>query len=213
MDFYLSDGKRRLLFPINPQQVTATTAARLITYESISLGQFSLPRGSIPTQFSWEGVLPGALRNSAFVKSWQDPKTLLGYLSGWRSSNQKLRLLITETPINHDVYITNLEHTWLGGHGDAQYNITLVESRSLLVTEGGQKNTASSSKSTNGTSARPVPPSPKTYTVKQGDNLWGIAKKNLGSGSRHAEIYNLNKKIIGSDPSKIKPGQVLRLPV
>lgn len=54
-------------------------------------------------------------------------------------------------------------------------------------------------------------PSAKTYTVKSGDTLWGIAKKNLGNGSRYTEILNLNKSKI-SNPNLIYAGQVLTLP-
>lgn len=63
-------------------------------------------------------------------------------------------------------------------------------------------------------SARPTTtaPRPKTYTVKAGDTLWAIAKKTLGNGSRHKEIFNLNRNII-SNPNVIRVGQVLRLPV
>jgi LysM repeat protein len=54
-------------------------------------------------------------------------------------------------------------------------------------------------------------PKLKTYTVKQGDTLWAIAKKYLGNGNRYTEIYNLNKNKI-SNPNLIYPGQVLTLP-
>lgn len=48
----------------------------------------------------------------------------------------------------------------------------------------------------------------KTYTVKKGDTLWGIAAKYLGSGSRYREIMSLSK-ITGTT---IHIGQVLTLP-
>lgn len=54
-------------------------------------------------------------------------------------------------------------------------------------------------------------PNLKTYTVVKGDCLWNIAKKYLGDGSRYNEIYELNKDIL-SNPNKIYPGQVLKLP-
>ena len=50
-----------------------------------------------------------------------------------------------------------------------------------------------------------------TYTVQRGDNLWGIAEKQLGSGSRWQEIYNLNKDII-ANPDVIQPGWNLKIP-
>lgn len=49
----------------------------------------------------------------------------------------------------------------------------------------------------------------KTYTVKKGDTLWNISKKELGDGTRYKEIAKLNNI---SNPNKIYPGQVFKLP-
>jgi nucleoid-associated protein YgaU len=51
----------------------------------------------------------------------------------------------------------------------------------------------------------------KTYTVKSGDTLSGIAKQHLGNASDYMKIFDLNKDQL-TDPDMIKPGQVLRLP-
>ena len=52
---------------------------------------------------------------------------------------------------------------------------------------------------------------PKTYTVKAGDTLGGIAKEVLGGAGSYMKIFDLNKDQL-TDPNVIKPGQVLRLP-
>ena len=52
---------------------------------------------------------------------------------------------------------------------------------------------------------------PVFHTVVKGDNLWKIAEKYLGSGARNKEIFEANRPML-SDPDKIYPGQVLRLP-
>jgi len=54
-------------------------------------------------------------------------------------------------------------------------------------------------------------PAAKTYTVKAGDTLSAIAKEHLGSAGAYMKIFELNKDQL-TDPDKIKPGQVLRLP-
>ncbi|MGE3191482.1 MAG: LysM peptidoglycan-binding domain-containing protein [Vicinamibacterales bacterium] len=54
-------------------------------------------------------------------------------------------------------------------------------------------------------------PAPRTYTVQAGDTLSGIAKAHLGNAGAYMKIFELNKDQL-SDPDKIKPGQVLRLP-
>ena len=51
----------------------------------------------------------------------------------------------------------------------------------------------------------------KTYTVKAGDTLSAIAKAQLGSAGDYMKIFEANKDQL-SDPDKIKPGQVLRIP-
>ena len=51
----------------------------------------------------------------------------------------------------------------------------------------------------------------KTYTVKSGDTLSRIAKEHLGDANAYMDIFELNRDQL-SDPDKIKPGQVLKLP-
>lgn len=52
----------------------------------------------------------------------------------------------------------------------------------------------------------------RTYHVQPGDSLYAIAQRVLGNGNRWKELYELNKNVIGSDSSKLKVGQRLRLP-
>ncbi len=51
-----------------------------------------------------------------------------------------------------------------------------------------------------------------TYTVKKGDCLWSIARKFYGSGAQYTRIYEANRNVIGGNPSRIYPGQVLTIP-
>jgi nucleoid-associated protein YgaU len=50
-----------------------------------------------------------------------------------------------------------------------------------------------------------------TYTVKAGDTLSKIAKEHLGDANAYMKIFNVNKDQL-TDPDKIKPGQVLKIP-
>jgi nucleoid-associated protein YgaU len=65
------------------------------------------------------------------------------------------------------------------------------------------------------TTAAPKPapaPSPahRNYVVKEGDSLWSIAEKELGSGKYANKLIDANRGRI--DPNNLKVGQVLVIP-
>ena len=49
------------------------------------------------------------------------------------------------------------------------------------------------------------------YTVQKGDTLSGIAKEHYKDAMKYPLIFEANKPML-SDPNKIYPGQVLRIP-
>ena len=57
----------------------------------------------------------------------------------------------------------------------------------------------------------PAAAKPVFHTVVKGDTLWKIAERTLGKGGRYPEIFEANRPML-SDPDKIYPGQVLRIP-
>jgi nucleoid-associated protein YgaU len=54
---------------------------------------------------------------------------------------------------------------------------------------------------------------PTLYTVEKGDTLWNIAEAQYGKGRgpKYNVIFEANKPML-TDPDKIYPGQVLRIP-
>lgn len=78
---------------------------------------------------------------------------------------------------------------------------------------GGSGNSGSSNGGNSGSSSpyAGYPLGGQTYTVVRGDNLWNIAKKKYGNASQWPTIYNNNRSVIGGNPNRIYPGQVLRL--
>ena len=55
---------------------------------------------------------------------------------------------------------------------------------------------------------------PKTvdHAVKPGESLWSIAEDHFGDGARYKEIAELNRDLLGAQPSFLEPGWVLKLP-
>ena len=55
-----------------------------------------------------------------------------------------------------------------------------------------------------------TPTGQSVYIIVEGDTLWGIAKRQLGSGARHKEILALNPNITKNKPLTI--GTKLTMP-
>jgi nucleoid-associated protein YgaU len=59
--------------------------------------------------------------------------------------------------------------------------------------------------------AAAAPAAARTYTVKKGDTLSEIAKELYGKAGEYRRIFEANRDQL-SDPDKIRPGQVLKIP-
>jgi nucleoid-associated protein YgaU len=57
----------------------------------------------------------------------------------------------------------------------------------------------------------PPPPAQQTYSVRSGDTLSKISKQVYGDANKYMKIFEANRETL-SDPDKITPGQVLKIP-
>jgi len=219
MDIYLTEiaTGARLALSMLPEKAKQKGDTAFQVYDIINVGEVRIPRGTNLLTFSWSGTLPGkSRRNASYVKSqyWQSPEEIVNTWERWRKEGTKIRLMVTETTINHDVYLDSYTAEPTGGNGDYEYSISFIEAKPIEVYTVNELNIKPKTQ-TNKTSASTRPPAAKaaakTYTVKSGDSLWKIAQATLGKGGRYMEIYNLNTDKI-KNPNIIYPGQVLTLP-
>lgn len=223
VDIYIkeAEGGRELRIPWLPDTVTChSNGTRFVSYEILEVGDVEVPSGSNLTTFSWSSYFPGeGHKDLPFLRgTWQDPRRIQTILSEWREYGIPLRLIVTGTPINHDVYLEDYSVDYESGYGDYKYEITFKKRRGIKIIS-----TKVGTETTKTTASSSQKASTKTHTVKSGDNLWKIAQKYLGSGARYKEIYNLNKTIIEQQAKKygksssdgghwIYPGTVLKIP-
>lgn len=220
VDIYISErkGNRSIRIPWLPEEINFKSGGTIrITYDIMNKGPVEVPIGSGLCGYSWESVFPGKLRNdnSMMRGSWKDPATYHNILEDWKAKGTPLRIIVTGYPINKDVILDDYEGAATGAFGDITYDVSFIEDRDITIT-------TPKAEKTNSTPKRQADRT-TSYTVKKGDNLWKIAEKELKKGSRHTEIYGLNKEIIESTAKKhgkkssdnghwIYPGTVLKLP-
>lgn len=226
MDIYITHIKSgsRVALSMLPETVKVKISGKFQTYDVMQVGEIKIPKGEKLATVSWSGTLPGICRRSAsYIKAqhWQPPNMIISILSGWKKNGDKLRLMITGTSINLDVYIDSFTPQPTGGNGDYKYSMSFAEAKDIMiytVNELGIKPASPTDvnryhwRANAITNARPAPKTETTYTVKSGDTLWRIAKKYLGDGSRWPQLYEANRSVVGSNPNLIYPGQVLTIP-
>lgn len=205
------ETKKTIEFPVAPREVQVRLGPKRLTVSPINLGDVDIPKGRVPINFTWSGVLPGANRRLPGVKTL-NPNDISTQIKNWSNQERakRLRLIITSTPWNLLVFVDSFELTHSGGHGDIQYTISLTEWRDLSVRVEKNKSVRKPSKP----KKRPVAkPKPRTVTVKSGDTLWGFARRYTGKGTRWPEMWRINKSRSRSkNPNLIYPGEVFKLP-
>lgn len=195
-----------------PEKITGQEKTKFQSYNIIERGEVKVPKGITLDTVSWSALLPGAnLTSYGFIKSnvWESPAEVIKRWNRWKKEGSKLKLLITQTSINMRVYLSDFHYTYKGGMGNAEYSITFVAARDLLIKT--VKEMDGEDETQNALKEREEPPKADSRTVQSGDTLWGIAEEKYGDGSRWTEIYDANKDTV-SDPDMIYPGQELKIP-
>lgn len=213
------DTGNYMTFPMLPEEITVECGTRFQSYDIMNVGEIKLPLGEELTKFSWNCKIPGEKRQQKdkngnliapyLIVSHGNPKKAQEWFSYLRNSGIKCKLLVTETPINHDVYLESYTMNYSGGFGDYDCEISFVHAKELKVSAE-NTGTAETTKATvPAEQQRPAKQQETSYVVKKNDCLWDIAQSKLGSGSRYMEIAELNGI---SNPKLIQEGQTLLLP-
>lgn len=198
-----------LRFPVSPSELQVQIGPKTFFFSPINLGDVEVPKGRQPVRFTMTGVFPGAGRIIPGVSAMY-PNDIVTQLQKWsdKAYNKPLRFIVTDTPWNILVFISQLDLTHKGGHGDIWYTLSLTEWRPLVAKEVGTTTVQSTSTSRKRVDTQATP---TTYTVKSGDSLWKIAQKIYKNGSLWPKIYEANRDKI-KNPDLIYPGWVLKIP-
>ena len=109
-DIYIEEktGGRSMRIPWIPESITFdSNGTRFAKYEILKVGEVYIPSGANIHSYAWKSLLPGEGRRDDILQrgEWQDPLWYQQIWSAWREYGTPLHLLVTGTPINHDVYL------------------------------------------------------------------------------------------------------------
>lgn len=220
-----------LLLPVAPSKIDLKYGNKNKTTTLIDTGEINIIKAPGLTEMSFEALLPNSpypfaeyenkvfcdagqymekLRNLKRDKKWFYFKVIRTLPNGRvLFYTEDFKATIEDLSFSEDVkegfdVVAKIKLKQYVQYGtQIMEGIIIEDGRSVLV-EAMKQREISDSKAVE----IPAESNPKTYTVKSGDTLWAICKREYGDGNKYKEVAQLNG--IGN-PSIIQAGQVIKL--
>lgn len=218
-DFYIGNT----LLPVAPSKLQLKIGNSNKTYTLINEAEINVLKTPGLTDIDFEILLPNVDHGFGKYKDgFKSAEYFLEEFKKLKQNKETFQFIVNRAlPNGKSLYGTNMKVSLenytikedVSQGFDTVVSVKLKQYRDFgtktcNIAFAGTKPTVSVQKARSATNA----PSGGTYTVKSGDSLWKIAASKLGNGSRWSDIYNANKSVIGGNPNRIYPGQVLTIP-
>lgn len=231
MDIYLRETTNKessFRFPSLPdKEIVVERKQKFIKYDIFQNGTLVFPSGPDIKSYSWEGYFFGEHSKKLNInQKWISPNSCIKKLESWRDKGTTLNMIVSGGGINVDVVIQKFNYRPFGGKGDYAYEICFYLYRTLTIQTVNELGISTEKKKTTERAdpKKEIKTKKEIYKVKQGDNLWSIARKYYGgTGEDWIKIYNANKSVIENTAKKygkqssdmghwIYPGTALTIP-
>lgn len=215
---YFKYGSKKYKLPVNPEEIKRSREMQIEAYQVLGSGQVSIPAYYELETFSFEAEFPS--QRYHYIQTNGNFHDADYYEKMFRKAQKNMMPIrfIASNGITDDISVKVLVKSVesvekAGEEGDKYINLTLTEYKApgkryvaIPTATVTVKQEETPTAQTN-----PAVTENKTYTVKKGDTLWGIAKTFYGSGAQYPKIVSSNSGI--SNPNLIYPGQVLSIPL
>lgn len=203
--------------PVLPREIGPSIRGDGARHDVYGLGKINVIKDRELAEYTIESIFPAQRYPFVTASIVLEPKAYIDYIKRWWETKRPIRFVYVGTTmeINTAASIEGFEWKEVAGSpGDIQYILRLkeyrfYEARRVQVVQSQTGGAPVIQKAPPKRLDERVPP--KTYTLAAGDNLWKVAKKVLGDGSRWREIQQLNR-IPDSQLKKLPVGMVLKLP-
>ena len=196
-EIWFKTKDKAVRLPVVPSEFERVIDANYETNNVIGLGDIATFSGNGLAQLSLSSFFPNQEYSFNEYSNVPKPYEFVKYFKEWKNKSTVVRVIMTGTDINQQMYITNFSYGEKDGTGDVYYTVDLVEYRPITVpvineTSSNTQNTSRQDEN-NDNSSDANNSTQKTHKVVKGDCLWDIAKKYLGKGSDYPKIKEANK--------------------
>ena len=199
-EIWLKTKDKAIRLPIIPSEFERVIPANYETNNVIGLGDIATFGGNGLAQISFSSFFPNHEYSFNAYSNVPKPYDMVSHFKDWKNKGTVVRVILTGTDINQEMYITDFTYGEKDGTGDVYYSMDLVEYRPItipVITENNSSNTQNTSRPTdnnnNNSNKNNTNNTQKTHKVVKGDCLWDIAQKHYGKGSLYPKIKEANK--------------------
>ena len=198
-EIWFKTKDKAIRLPVIPAEFERVIGADYETNNIIGLGDVATFNSNGLAQLSLSSFFPNKDYSFNEYSNVPKPYDMVSHFKDWKNKGTVVRVILTGTDINQEMYITNFAYGEKDGTGDVYYNMDLLEYRPIIVptiTENNSNNTQNTNRPTdtnNNSNKNNTNNTQKTHKVKKGDCLWDIAQKYYGQGSLYPKIKEANK--------------------
>ena len=199
-EIWFKTKDKAIRLPVMPSEFERVIGANYETNNVIGLGDIATFGGNGLAQLSLSSFFPNKEYSFNAYSDIPKPYEFVKYFKEWKNKGVVVRVVLTGTDINQEMYITNFSYGERDGTGDVYYTMDLLECRPItipVINENNSSNTKNTSRPTdnnnNNSNKNNTNNTQKTHKVVKGDSLWAIAQKHYGKGSLYPKIKDANK--------------------
>lgn len=216
--FYFDYDGDHMQLPVPPPNFTMKIKGKNKVIELLNVGDVNILKEPGLTDVSFKVLLPGQEYPFAvYPNGFKTPDYYTDRFKKYKRDKKPILFtIIREAPWGEFLFDIKMKVSLesysieerAGEEGDIYVSLELKEYKEYLTQEVAMLDIKDGKAIVTIKEQRPAKTPAKSYTVKAGDTLWLIAKRELNDGSKYSEIAKLNNI---SNPNKINVGQVLRL--
>ena len=199
-------GGTELTLPVTPESFSVSFGRNVLKVNVHQLGDVNLWGQKTAATVQIAALFPSSERSYAFAGGYAgNPYGAIELLRNWQDAGKILRFIVSETPVNLAVLLSEVRYGEQDGTGDVYADLTLSEYRET----GAVQIQAGSRTSSRPSESGGLQKTPQSCTVVKGDTMWAIARKFYGDAALCWKLAAYNGI---ANANLIYPGQVVKIP-